>query len=142
MSNANVSPTISKLTLKKSNWFSLNGGGIGNGNNPKSIYDNDGFDVFGYSSEGLDRAGVSLAQYKDPTSKGRDGVKLYDSVSAYWASTDILTMRKSVDKIANSPDMMKKVEEIQSLQKILPDGRASTRIETLKKELELFLESN
>lgn len=142
MSNANVSPTISKLTLKKSNWFSLNGGGIGNGNNPKSIYDNDGFDVYGFSADGIDRAGVTLAQYKDPNSKGRDGVRLYDSVAAYWASTDILTMRNSVDKIANSPDMMKKVEEIQSLQKTLTDGRASARIETLKKELELFLESN
>lgn len=69
-------------------------------------------------------------------------MKLYDSVAAYWASTDILTMRNSVDKIANSLDMMKKVEEIRSLQKTLTDGRVVARIETLKKELELFLESN
>lgn len=141
MSVAKRSPTISPLTLKNPHWFAMNGGGISNGKDPKSIYDNDGFDIHGYDVNGLDRAGVSWEQYQDPNSKGRGGVKLYDSVAFHWAGTDILQMKSNQARILNSPEMMKKVEEIQILQNAPNDARAIARIETLKRELELFLES-
>lgn len=141
MSIAKQSPTISELTLTKSNWFALNGGGFGNGNNPKSIYDNDGFDIHGYNVDGLDRAGVSYAQYQDPNSKGREGVKLYDSVKAHWAKHNILNMKSMVDRISNSSAMMAKVDEIQALQKKPANASTLARIETLKTELSQFLES-
>jgi hypothetical protein len=63
MSVGKYSPTVSFSYMKDQKWFEKNGGDFGNGVNPDSIYDNDGFDSYGYNSENIDRAGIHENDY-------------------------------------------------------------------------------
>jgi hypothetical protein len=60
MSAGKYSPTVSHSYDMDQKWWYKNGGGYGNGNNPDSECDNDGYDSYGYSGDlgqGPDRAG-------------------------------------------------------------------------------------
>lgn len=59
------SPTVFFSYSKDQDWFKKNGGHFNNGKNPESDDDDDGFDSYGYSDNGLgvDRAGYTEDQY-------------------------------------------------------------------------------
>lgn len=63
MSVGKYSPTVSFSYGKDQDWFKKNGGGFGNGNNPHSDLDNDGYDSYGYNENEVDRAGNSEMDY-------------------------------------------------------------------------------
>lgn len=60
------SPTVTRSYMLDQKWWYKNGGGHGNGKNPESDLDDDGFDSYGYSGEfgdGPDRAGHTEDEY-------------------------------------------------------------------------------
>lgn len=66
MSAGKYSPTISYSYDMDQKWWYKNGGGYGNGINPDSECDDDGYDSYGYSGaggEGPDRAGNCEDEY-------------------------------------------------------------------------------
>ena len=66
MSAGKYSPTVSHSYYMDQKWWYKNGGGYGNGINPDSENDDDGYDSYGYSGaggEGPDRAGYSEYDY-------------------------------------------------------------------------------
>jgi len=46
MAIGKYSPTVFARYIADENWFVKNGGGFGNGNNPESQYDNEGYDSY------------------------------------------------------------------------------------------------
>ena len=89
------SPTVSSSYFLDQNWWERNGGGYGNGNNPDSDLDNDGFDSYGYSGsfgDGVDRAGHTEEEYltcgewyTDSDDEEQYHYPLYDDVSSDWS---------------------------------------------------------
>jgi len=66
MSAGKYSPTVSRSYDMDQKWWYKNGGGYGNGINPESMCDDDGYDSYGYSGEdgqGPDRAGNCEDEY-------------------------------------------------------------------------------
>lgn len=66
MSAGKYSPTTTHSYRTDQKWWSKNGGGYGNGTNPDSECDNDGYDSYGYSGDfgqGPDRAGYREDDY-------------------------------------------------------------------------------
>ena len=66
MSAGKYSPTISYSYDMDQKWWYKNGGGYGNGINPDSECDDDGYDSYGYSGDcgqGPDRAGNCEDEY-------------------------------------------------------------------------------
>ena len=57
------SPTVNFSYIIDRDWYVKNGGGLGNGINPNSDYDDDGFDSYGYNVDGIDRAEVEESCY-------------------------------------------------------------------------------
>ncbi len=79
------SPTVFSSYHLDQKWFVKNGGGFGNGLNPNSDNDNDGYDRYGYSHEdgcGPDRAGYTEMDYISDE-------YLFESVSDSWACRKI-----------------------------------------------------
>lgn len=66
MSVGKYSPTVSYSYMLDQKWWEKNGGGYGNGKNPDSELDDEGYDSYGYSEkygDGVDRAGYTEYQY-------------------------------------------------------------------------------
>lgn len=66
MSVGKYSPTVSYSYQMDQKWWDKNGGGYGNGINPDSECDDDGYDSYGYSGElgdGPDREGYDESDY-------------------------------------------------------------------------------
>lgn len=84
------SPTVTNSYRQDQDWFEKNGGGYENGKEPKSQNDDEGYDSYGYSGEGIgpDRAGVTEQQYADGFTDYGDGDRmfyLYDRVGREWS---------------------------------------------------------
>jgi hypothetical protein len=80
------SPTVSASYSSDQKWFVKNGGGFGNGKNPDSDLDNDGYDSYGYSQEdgcGPDRAGYTEDNYILDEN-------LFDEISQHWINRKII----------------------------------------------------
>lgn len=95
MSVGKYSPTVSLSYSLDQNWWKRNGGGYGNGNDPTSDNDNDGYDSYGYSEDGSgpDRAGYTEDAYLTTTESWTDhegehhcDYTLYDRVYSEWES--------------------------------------------------------
>lgn len=89
MSVGKYSPTVSTSYSLDQTWWERNGGGFGNGKNPNSENDDDGFDSYGYADgDGDDRAGYSEMEYLTSSSYDEDtGIcyyDLYDQISGEW----------------------------------------------------------
>lgn len=65
MSVGKYSPTTGLSYAMDQNWWERNGGGFGNGIDPNSDNDNDGYDSYGYSDNGNgpDRLGYTEIEY-------------------------------------------------------------------------------
>lgn len=95
MSVGKYSPTVYSSYRLDQNWWSRNGGGFGNGKNPDSDLDDDGYDSYGYSHEdgcGPDRAGHTEEDYLtcgesyvDSNDEDQYHYPLYEDVYSDWA---------------------------------------------------------
>ena len=94
MSCGKYSPTISASYAFDQKWWERNGGGYGNGKNPDSDNDDDGYDSYGYANgNGPDRAGRHEDDYLsgewipafDDDSEDYYHYPLYEDVSSEWA---------------------------------------------------------
>lgn len=66
MSVGKYSPTVTRWYANDKEWWYKNGGGYGNGANPDSDHDDEGYDSYGYGGDcgdGPDRAGNDEYQY-------------------------------------------------------------------------------
>lgn len=84
------SPTVSASYMRDQQWWERNGGGYGNGKNPDSHDDDDGFDSYGYSDggQGVDRAGYTENDYAE--GEWDEALEdfhhdLYDRVAGEWS---------------------------------------------------------
>lgn len=57
MALGKYSPTVSGWYSRDQKWFKKNGGDFENGKDPNSLYDNDGYDSYGYNENDIDREG-------------------------------------------------------------------------------------
>lgn len=82
------SPTVSASYMLDQKWWERNGGGYGNGKNPDSDNDDDGFDSYGYADlTGPDRAGYTENDYMVGSYDEESDVyshDLYDSIAGEW----------------------------------------------------------
>jgi hypothetical protein len=83
------SPTISSSYSMDQDWWERNGGGYGNGKNPNSEQDDDGYDSYGYSGQfgqGVDRAGHTEDDYLSSGEWIEDEYRypLYEDVLSDW----------------------------------------------------------
>lgn len=95
------SPTVSTSYMRSQEWWRSNGGGYGNGVDPQSDLDDDGYDSYGYSGEVgdcPDRAGYTEMDYMSSYEFDEDSDQLvhplYDRVSGEWRG-------KLLGKLAN-----------------------------------------
>lgn len=95
MSVGKYSPTVSLSYAICKEWWELNGGGFGNGKNPLSDYDDDGYDSYGYNQKDIDRAGHNELDYmtgeliEDGDGNENYVHRLYDDVSMEWSNKKI-----------------------------------------------------
>lgn len=86
MSVGKYSPTVSYSYAVDRDWFQKNGGGFGNGVDPESDDDDEGYDRYGYSSlTGEDRAGHTESNYLS-YDEDFDCFRLYEIVQQDWSS--------------------------------------------------------
>ncbi len=117
------SPTVSTSYSRDQEWWYKNGGGFGNGKNPDSDLDDDGFDSYGYDNDNIDRAGVSEISYMSTYSVDNEGelhYYLYEEVSMEWAGRDIFSEKTLYSDILNDPavsNYISQLEEIAEIQK-------------------------
>ena len=87
------SPTVSRWYADEQEWWYKNGGGFGNGINPDSDYDDEGYDRYGYSGDygdGPDREGNTEYDYMvgEWHRLGEEDEEyvypLYDNVATDW----------------------------------------------------------
>jgi hypothetical protein len=91
MSVGKYSPTVSNSYGLDQGWWEKNGGGYGNGIDPESDLDDEGFDSYGYSEkygDGPDRAGYTESEYLEGD-RDEDGEFIghlaYESVARNWS---------------------------------------------------------
>jgi hypothetical protein len=93
MSVGKYSPTVSRWYADDQKWWEKNGGGYGNGIDPDSDHDDEGYDSYGYGGDcgdGPDRAGNDEYQYMKGEwyHLGEEDEEytypLYDSVAIDW----------------------------------------------------------
>ncbi len=90
MSVGKYSPTVSAAYANDQEWWDNNGG-----NDMAKIiflYDDDGYDSYGYNSEGVDRAGYTEDEYLgvtewDPKTEEHNHT-LYDMVYDQWVANE------------------------------------------------------
>lgn len=87
------SPTVSRWYADDQEWWYKNGGGFGNGIDPNSDCDDEGYDSYGYSGQygtGPDRAGNTEDEYMvgEWVDLGKEDeyytYPLYENVAAHW----------------------------------------------------------
>lgn len=84
MSTGKYSPTVFSAYADDQDWWEKNGGGFGNGVDPDSECDDDGYDSYGYSGrfgDGPDREGYTELNYLND---GIDGGALVEDVAIFW----------------------------------------------------------
>ncbi len=115
------SPTVSTSYSQDQAWYEKNGGGYGNGKDPESDYDDDGYDAYGYNADDRDRAGHHENDY--PASFQWDGESeyypLYEAVQSEWSGRNILSMRKAREEAAADPKMKEAFSQLAEVQDIL-----------------------
>lgn len=113
MGLAKYSPTVGRSYSKDQNWFEKNGGGYGNGLNPSSQGDNQGYDSYGYSMyNDRDRAGNTESDYLcDSIAHDVDFNPLYERVSEEWSYSKptILELNEILQAKIDSDDVFKKL---------------------------------
>lgn len=104
MSVGKYSPTVSYSYRQDQDWWEKNGGGYGNGKDPDSQLDDEGYDSYGYSGkfgDGPDRAGYTEEQYLEG-SYDEDGEFIghlsYDRVAGDWSGIQL-----GADKVDTYP---------------------------------------
>lgn len=128
------SPTVSTSYAKDQNWFTKNGGDFGNGKNPDSLYDDDGFDSYGYNENSIDRAGISESSYMTNYSQYPDGelyYRLYEEISDDWAGRDILAERAARESAKEDPEivlLMNQLSELQDIQQKAKQLESSVKL--------------
>jgi len=94
MSVGKYSPTVSHSYSMDQGWWEKNGGGYGNGANPESDLDDDGYDSYGYHCycgedglyhEGVDRAGYTEMDYLTSYVDSDEDDSVYHHVHYDWA---------------------------------------------------------
>lgn len=92
MSVGKYSPTVSYSYSKDKEWFKKNGGGFGNGKDPQSDFDNDGFDSYGYDKNEVDRAGNEESSYLNSVDYEFENAYyyLFENVSKDWHLKSII----------------------------------------------------
>lgn len=134
MSVGKYSPTVSTSYAKDQNWFTKNGGDFGNGKNPDSLYDDDGFDSYGYDENNVDRAGISESSYMNSYSQYPDGelyYRLYEEISDDWAGRDILAERAARESAKEDPEialLMNQLSELQDIQQKAKQLESSVKL--------------
>lgn len=106
MSVGKYSPTVSHSYRVDQKWHEKNGGGFGNGKNPESDTDDEGYDSYGYSGDygdGVDRAGYTEDEYLT-TGEYIEAIDemeyaIYERVAREWR--DVLL---GSDKVDNYPE--------------------------------------
>ncbi len=122
MSVGKYSPTVSTTYAKDQDWFVKNGGEYGNGKNPESQYDDDGFDLYGYNDKDIDRAGVKESSYMTSYNLDYEGepyYHLYEEVSSALAGRDILLERAAREAAKEDPEinlLMSQLDELKDIQ--------------------------
>lgn len=115
MGVANYSPTVWGWYKKDRDWFKKNGGGFGNGEDPDSLYDDDGFDSYGYDEREVDRAGVSEDSYLGKTA-------LINAIDAEWESKPFPISKKNqqskLKQTTKEETKMSNQWEIESFQRL------------------------
>lgn len=115
------SPTVSTSYSQDQAWYEKNGGGYGNGKDPESDYDDDGYDSYGYNADGRDRAGHHENDY--PASFQWDNESeyypLHAEVSSEWSGRNILAMRKAREEAAADPETQEAFRKLAEVQDIL-----------------------
>lgn len=134
------SPTIYYSGRKDSDWFEKNGGGFGNGINPESDCDDDGFDSYGYSGkygDGPDRAGYKEDEYSSQyTIHSHDTqYHLYDRIEDEWRRTNILAIRVNKEKLTlEDPVFLQELRMQRELKAIIEEAQA--RLAPIEKSIE------
>lgn len=106
------SPTVSTSYSQDQTWYEKNGGGYGNGKDPESDYDDDGFDSYGYNADDRDRAGHQENDYLA-------SFQCYEDVQSEWSGRNILAMRKAREEAAADPKMKEAFSQLAEVQDIL-----------------------
>lgn len=117
MATGKYSPTINFSYTKDWSWFEKNGGDFGNGLNPNSEYDDDGYDSYGYNANGVDRAGHTVESYTyNPD--------LYDKVmySDDW-SICIIDKKHLAEDLNVDPIYQKELQKKAELEKLISDAQ-------------------
>lgn len=133
------SPTVNTSYSKDQEWFEKNGGGFGNGKNPDSQLDDDGFDSYGYNDQNIDRAGISENQYMSSyyiDQYNEIHYTLYQEIQDEWSGIDILSDKQTIQVIQFDKDFspyLKQLEEIEEIQKIAKKLKADIELKIRKK---------
>lgn len=130
------SPTVSTSYSQDQEWYEKNGGGYGNGKDPESYYDDDGFDSYGYNAEGRDRAGHHENDYPASFQWDNDSAyyPLHEDVESEWSGRNILSMRKAREEAATNPEMKEVFRQLAEVQDIL--RKASDIERSLKADIQ------
>lgn len=115
------SPTVSTSYRKDQAWHEKNGGGFGNGKNPDSDYDDDGYDAYGYNADDRDRAGHHENDYTASFQWDGDSeyYPLHEAVQSEWGGRCILAMRQAREEAAANPETQEAFRKLAEVQEII-----------------------
>lgn len=115
------SPTVSTSYRKDQAWYEKNGGGFGNGKNPDSDYDDDGYDAYGYNADDRDRAGHHENDYTASFQWDGDSeyYPLHEAVQSEWGGRCILAMRQAREEAAANPETQEAFRKLAEVQDII-----------------------
>lgn len=115
------SPTVSTSYRKDQAWYEKNGGGFGNGKNPDSDYDDDGYDAYGYNADDRDRAGHHENDYAASSQWDGDSAyyPLHEDVQSEWGGRCILAMRQAREEAAANPETQEAFRKLAEVQDII-----------------------
>lgn len=122
------SPTVSNSYSIDQNWWEKNGGGVGNGLDQDSHYDDDGYDEYGYDKNDVDRAGNTenhyLSSYASISNEHEDSIDyiLYDNVSHEWQSIFILDRKNQMKSLEKDADFQRDIQMKLELKKIIDEA--------------------
>lgn len=116
MSVGKYSPTVSSSYAADQNWWEKNGGGYGNGIDPNSDNDDDGYDRYGYDANDTDRAGHQENHYLV-------SYHLYEDVSSEWTGVYIYERKEKLKSLENDEYFVKDIQMRNELQDIIKNAK-------------------
>lgn len=126
------SPTVSHSYASDDKWFEKNGGGWGNGIDPESFFDDQGFDEYGYNAQGVDRAGNEEHLYGSCSYLDESGDLVYQlamSVRDEWSGVDIgKEAAKRRELRESDPDFLKDCQAETELASIIKEAQRQLAI--------------